>query len=178
MNVYKKIMNVVSMIENIVLALATVLVLVLTFGNVIARYVFRHSWGFTDEIVVAVFVLISLLAAGVAARSGDLVSLSLLPDHVSPKVRKVLHVISTIICVIYSAILTWEGIGRMKVDRTFSPILHISKKVFWSFIVIGGISLILHFIENCIMDLTDSPKKVDQSDNDVQVGTVSEGKEE
>ena len=157
MNVYKKIMNVVSSIECIVLALATVLVLVLTFGNVIARYIFNHSWGFTEEIVVSVFVLISMLAAGVAARTGDLVSLTLLTDHVSLKTRKVLHVIASIICVIYSFILTYEGIGRMKVDRTFSPILHIPKKLFWSFIVIGGISLMLHFIENCVLFLAEKP---------------------
>lgn len=74
MKVYKKIMNVITKIEDIVLALASLLVLVLTFGNVIARKVFQHSWGFTEEIVVAVFVLISLLAAGVAARKGELVN--------------------------------------------------------------------------------------------------------
>ena len=49
-----------------------------------------------------------------------------------------------------NVILTYEGIGRIKADHTFSPILHISKTVFWSFVVIGGISLALHFIENCI----------------------------
>ena len=58
--------------------------------------------------------------------------------------------ISTVICVIYSIILTWQGIGRMQADHTYSPILHISKTLFWSFVVIGGISMILHFIENCI----------------------------
>ena len=150
MKVYKTIMKVVTAIENVVLVIATLLVLCLTFGNVIARYIFKHSWGFTDEIVVAVFVLISLLAAGVAARTGELVNLALIPDHVGPRTRKVLHVLSSIICVIYCAILTWEGIGRMKVDRTFSPILHIPKTYFWLFLVIGGVSLILHFIENCI----------------------------
>ena len=67
MKIYKGIMRVITVIENAVLAVSMLLVLVLTFGNVVARKVFNHSWGFTDEIVVAVFVLISLLAAGVAA---------------------------------------------------------------------------------------------------------------
>ena len=147
---YKKIMRVITLIEEVVLALASILVLGLTFGNVVARYVFHHSWGFAEEIVVAVFVLISLLAAGVAAGTGDLVNLALLPDHVGPGMKKVLKVISTIIGVIYSLILAWQGLGRVTADHTFSPILHISKSIFWSFVVIGGISLALHFIENCI----------------------------
>ena len=153
MKIYKSIMNIVTMIENIILVLSTLLVLVLTFGNVIARYIFKHSWGFTDEIVVSVFVLISILAAGVAARTGDLVNLSLVPDHVGAGTKKVLHVISSLLCLLYSGILTWEGIGRMRVDRTFSPILHIPKTYFWAFLVVGGISLMLHFVENMIDEL-------------------------
>ena len=150
MKLYKQIMRVVLWIEHLALAASMLLVLALTFGNVIARKVFQHSWGFTEEIVVAVFVLISLLAAGVAARDGGLVNLGLISDNVSLRTRKVLHVISTVICVIYSVILTWQGFGRMQADHTYSPILHISKTLFWSFVVIGGISMILHFIENCI----------------------------
>ena len=89
-----------------------------------------------------------------AAKTGELVNLALVPDHVGPKTKKVLHVISSVICILYAAILTKEGIGRMMVDRTFSPILHIPKKYFWLFLVIGGVSLILHFIENCIDTVT------------------------
>ena len=163
MKVYKKIMDIVTVIENIFLTLSMVLVTALTFGNVVARKVFHHSWGFTEEIVIAVFVLISLLAAGVAARTGGLVNLALLPDHVGPKGKKVLNVISTIICTIYSLILAWEGWGRMQVESMLSPILHIPKTVFWSFVLIGGISLALHFVENCIdfcrQDLTEKEEQ-------------------
>ncbi|MCR4589905.1 MAG: TRAP transporter small permease subunit [Lachnospiraceae bacterium] len=163
MRIYKQIMRVITLIEEIVLAIASILVLGLTFGNVVARYVFHHSWGFAEEIVVAVFVLISLLAAGVAAGTGDLVNLALLPDHVGPGAKKVLKVISTVIGVAYSLILAWQGYGRVIADHTFSPILHISKSVFWAFVVVGGISLALHFIENCIdfcsSDLTERGDK-------------------
>ena len=159
MKLYKQIMNVVVKIEELVLVVTTVLTLILTFGNVIGRYLLGHSWGFTEEIVVAVFVLISLLASGVAARSGDLVNLALLTDNVGPMAQKVLNVISTIICCIYSLILTYEGWGRVIGDNTFSPILHIPTKIFWGFVVVGGISLVLHFIENCIDFCTDDSKK-------------------
>ena len=141
-----------TVIENAVLAVSMLLVLVLTFGNVVARKVFNHSWGFTDEIVVAVFVLISLLAAGVAAKEGGLVNLGLITDNVGPKAKKVLLFISTVICVIYSAILTWEAIGQVRKEMAMpmpksSPILHIPTYYFWGFVVVGGISLLLHFIE-------------------------------
>ena len=150
MKTYKKIMRVVVQVENVILALAMVLVLVLTFGNVIARKIFQHSWGFTEEITVAVFVLISMLAAGVAARKGELVQLSILQDMLGIKGKKVLNILQTIVCVIYSLVLVYEGFHRMTIDGTSSPILHIAKSVFWFFIVIGGVSLALHFAENCV----------------------------
>ncbi len=151
MKLYKQIMQVVLMLENLILALSVLLVLLLTFGNVAARKLFQHSWGFTEEIVVAVFVLISLLGAGAAARDeGGLVNLGLVTEHVSAKTKVILHIISSILCIIYSLVLTFEGISRMISDKTSSPILGIPKSFFWGFVVIGGISLILHFIENCI----------------------------
>ena len=155
MKLYKKIMTIVTAVENAVLAASFVFVLALTFGNVVARKIFNHSWGFTEELVVAWFVLISLLAAGVAARGGELVNLALVPDMVSIKVKKILTVISSIICVLYALLLSYEAFDRILNDHTFSPILHISKSVFWSFVLIGGISLALHAIEHCILFVTD-----------------------
>lgn len=163
MKAYKKLMDVITWVENLVLVLSSILLLALTFINVIMRYVLHNSLGFAEEIVVAVFVLLSLLAAGVAARTGGLVNLALLPEHVGPKAKKVLHVISTILCVIYSLLMAYEGWGRMQADVTSSPILHIPKTVFWSFVLIGGISLALHFVENCIdFCMTDLTKKEEE----------------
>lgn len=163
MKAYKKFMSVVVKIENVILNLSMLLVLVLTFGNVIARKIFQHSWGFTEEIVVAVFVLLSLLGAGLAARDeGGLVNLGLIPEFVKPKTNKVLRVISTIICLIYSLILTAEGINRVITDGTSTPILHIPKSYFWVFVVIGGISLILHLIENCILFVRESDTQIEE----------------
>ena len=151
METYKRVMQGIAFVEKLVLAVSFVLVLALTFGNVVARYVFSHSWGFTEEIVVAMFVILSLLAAGVAAANGELVNLSLVTSAVPLSVKKVFKVVETVFCCAFSLILTWQGVDRMLTDHTFSPILHISKTVFWSFVVIGGISMTLHFIENCIL---------------------------
>lgn len=61
MKTYKKLMNALAGLEKLVLEIATVLILVLTVGNVFSRKVIHQSWSFTEELVVAVFVLITLL---------------------------------------------------------------------------------------------------------------------
>ena len=57
MKVFKKIMNAVAAVENCILVVSTLLILVLTVGNVFSRKVIHRSWSFTEELVVAVFVL-------------------------------------------------------------------------------------------------------------------------
>ena len=58
MKVYKKLMNALAAVEKVVLVVTTLLILVLTVGNVFSRKVIHRSWSFTEELVVAVFVLI------------------------------------------------------------------------------------------------------------------------
>lgn len=87
MKTYKKIMDVLAGIEKLILVVSTILILVLTVGNVFSRKVIHRSWSFTEELVVAVFVLITLLAAALACREGELVSLNLVTERL-PKKQK------------------------------------------------------------------------------------------
>lgn len=81
-------MNALAAVEKIVLVISTLLILVLTVGNVFSRKVIHRSWSFTEELVVAVFVLITLLAAALACREGELVSLTLVTDRLPKKLKK------------------------------------------------------------------------------------------
>ena len=67
----------VALVEKAVLAATMILILVLTVGNVFSRKVIHQSWSFTEELVVAIFVLITLLGAALSAREGGLVGLNL-----------------------------------------------------------------------------------------------------
>ena len=48
MKVYKKLMNALAAVEEVVLIISTLLILVLTVGNVFSRKVIHRSWSFTD----------------------------------------------------------------------------------------------------------------------------------
>lgn len=105
MKIYKKFMDILATIEKIVLALATLLIVVITVGNVLSRYLIHRSWSFTEELVVAVFVLITLLAAALACRDGELVSLSIFTDMLPQKSRKFMVILMTVLSVIFTVIL-------------------------------------------------------------------------
>lgn len=153
MKVYKKLMNAIAAIEKLILIVTMLLILVLTAGNVFSRYVIHRSWSFTEELVVAVFVLITLLAAALACRDGELVNLTLVTDRLPEKLKKPSVILTTILCVIFSLLLFKYGMDKVLTQlangkRTF--VLNWPEWIFWSFVPIGAGCMVLHFIEYCI----------------------------
>lgn len=153
MKAYKKLMNAIAAIEKIILVITMLLILVLTVGNVFSRYVIHRSWSFTEEIVVAVFVLITLLAAALACREGELVNLTLVTDLLPEKTKKPVMILVTVLCVLFSLILFKYGLDKVITQlengkRTF--VLNWPEWIFWSFVPIGAGCMELHFIEHCI----------------------------
>ena len=153
MKTYKKIMNGVAAVEKFILIVTMLLILVLTVGNVFSRKVIHRSWSFTEELVVAVFVLITLMAAALAAREGELVSLTLVTDRLPEKLKKPSVIITTVLSVIFTAILFRYGMEKVITQlengkRTF--VLNWPEWIFWSFVPIGSGCMILHFIEYCL----------------------------
>lgn len=154
-------MNAVAAVENCILVVSTLLILVLTVGNVFSRKVIHRSWSFTEELVVAVFVLITLMAAALACREGELVNLSLVTDRLPEKLKN--HLLSlplfcalfyrNLILVRYGKVITQLENGK----RTF--VLNWPEWIFWSFVPIGSGCMILHFIEYCLDYCTGNLKR-------------------
>lgn len=150
MKAYKKLMDMLAFAEEVVLVLSTAVILVLTVGNVFSRKVIHQSWSFTEELVVAVFVLITLLAAALACRKGELVNLNLVSSHFPKPVQKPLMLVNTILCICFTGVLFRYGMDKVLTQmangkRTF--VLNWPEWIFWSFVPIGAVCMILHFVE-------------------------------
>lgn len=150
MKAYKKIMDIVALIEKIILLISTLLILVLTVGNVFSRKVIHQSWSFTEELVVAVFVLITLVATALACREGELVNLTLFTEKLSKKAQTIVLFFNTALCVFFTTVLFIYGMDKVITQmengkRTF--VLNWPEWIFWSFVPIGAACMILHFIE-------------------------------
>lgn len=150
MKTYKKAMNALAALEKFILVASTLLILVLTVGNVLSRKVLHQSWSFTEELVVAVFVLITLMAAALACREGELVNLSLLTEKMPKKLHIPSMLLNTVLCVFFTGVLFKYGLDKVITQmengkRTF--VLNWPEWIFWSFVPIGAACMILHFIE-------------------------------
>ena len=155
MSGFKQMMNALAGLEKLILVLTTAVTLVLVFGNVITRKLpaLGIRLAFTEELVIALFVLISLLASALCCRDNSHISLALLSQHVGDGAKKTLKLATTAVCAIYCALLTHQGYIYMMAQleggvRTY--VLHWPEWIFCSFVPICGICMILHLIEACL----------------------------
>lgn len=163
MKAFKKLMDVLAMLEKLALVVSTIIILVLTVGNVFSRKVIHQSWSFTEELVVAVFVLITLIAAALACREGELVSLTLVTDRLPVSLRKPVLFLNTALSVFFTAVLFKYGLDKVITQmangkRTF--VLNLPEWIFWSFVPIGAACMILHFIEFFVDNCMDKKEDV------------------
>ena len=92
-------------------------------------------------------------------------TLSLVTDRLPEKLKKPSVILTTVLCIIFTAILFWFGMEKVITQlengkRTF--VLNWPEWIFWSFVPIGSGCMILHFIEYCLDYCTGNLKKEDK----------------
>lgn len=136
--------------EEIVVVVALTVMTVLTFSNVVTRYVFNFSMNFAEEISTYSFVLLSLFGASIALKRGAHLGFTLLAEHVPQIVARIFEVISAISGVLFSGVIFWYGIqmAMTQFERgQLSLGVQIPEWIYGSFIPFGAFFLLLRFIE-------------------------------
>jgi len=136
--------------EEIVVIVALTVMTILTFSNVVTRYVFNFSMNFAEEISTYSFVLLSLFGASIALKRGAHLGFTLLAEHVPQIVARIFEVISAISGVLFSGVIFWYGIqmAMTQFERgQLSLGVQIPEWIYGSFIPFGAFFLLLRFIE-------------------------------
>ena len=83
-----------SRFEEVLCAVLFAVMAVITFLNIISRYLLKYSFAFTEELVVSFFVWLTLLGTSIAFREQSHLGFSFLVDRLPQEVRKTLLWIS------------------------------------------------------------------------------------
>jgi len=83
-----------SRFEEVLCAILFAVMAVITFLNIISRYLLKYSFAFTEELVVSFFVWLTLLGTSIAFREQSHLGFSFLVDRLPQEVRKTLLWIS------------------------------------------------------------------------------------
>ena len=86
----KKFDSVLSKIVEAILASAILLMAAILIGGVISRTIVNKSWGFTEEVGIALTTLVTFFAIGYCAQKARHISMSIIFDIVNEKTKKIM----------------------------------------------------------------------------------------
>jgi len=92
---------------------------VLTFINVINRYIFKHSIAFTEEININLFVWITLIGIAMAFRKGSNLQMTNLYDRFGPKLQRAVIIASGVIGILIFAFIIYNSVKEIYKNITF-----------------------------------------------------------
>ncbi|MDR9769165.1 TRAP transporter small permease [Acetomicrobium sp.] len=87
---------------------------IILFYEVVARYVFNSPTIWAQEVSIIIFMWAMLAGAAYTLQVGKHVKIDLLTVHLSEKTQSVLETITSIIGMLFSAYVTFQGIEMLK----------------------------------------------------------------
>ena len=142
--------KIIDNLEEIIVIIALTVMTILTFTNVVTRYVFNFSMNFAEEISTYLFVLLSLFGASIALKRGAHLGFTLLADHVPKFVAHIFELISALAGILFSGVIFWYGI-QMAVTQfhrgQLSLGVQIPEWIYGSFVPLGAFFLLIRFVE-------------------------------
>ena len=142
--------RIIDNLEEIICLIALAAMTVLTFTNVVTRYVFNFSMNFAEEISTYLFVLLSLFGASIAAKRGAHLGFTLLADHVPKIVARVFEIISALAGILFAGVIFYYGILMAATQYSRGQLslgVQIPEWIYGSFVPLGAFFLLLRFVE-------------------------------
>ena len=151
----KKVWDIISKIEEFLLAFFIIGMVVDLVAGVIARFVFNSSLTFTEEVGIAFNIGVTFLGIGYCARKATQISMSIIFDLVPDKGRKIMQYVISLGTVIVMMVLVYLSIKydlSVKALGRVTPALRIPQWIIYASLPIGfffgGVEALKTFIQN------------------------------
>ncbi|MCU0951374.1 MAG: TRAP transporter small permease [Burkholderiaceae bacterium] len=106
-------------IEEVIAAAAMALICLITFANVVVRYLTDASFAFTEEFSVFLLVVLTLVGASAAFARNRNIRVEFFADMTPPRVRRALEVLGLALTVVLFVMVAWYGARFVADDWTF-----------------------------------------------------------
>lgn len=139
--------------EGLLVFLMAVMTMV-AFINVITRYLIRYSLAFTEELVVSLFVWLTLLGTSIAFRQGAHLGFSFIVGRSPRPVQRAAIWLAAGLGVVLFGFVIYFGIGQIRSERmlgTTSESLAIPQWWYTAGIPVIGVLIIARILEGAVM---------------------------
>jgi len=113
--------------------------------QVLARYVFRYSLPWSEELGVYLFIWASFMAAAVVVGMNDHFSISFFAERLTGRGRRALDVIGTLLCMLFALIMVLKGAEwSWRMLPTSSSALQVSQGAVYVILPLSGLYIFAH----------------------------------
>ncbi|MGN0907990.1 MAG: TRAP transporter small permease [Succinivibrio sp.] len=127
-------------------AAAFVVLIVVTFGGVIMRYLVGSPIIWAEEVQLWCFLWMTFFGAGAAFRYGSHVAVEIIVELLPKKVQRVVTIVDYVICVVVIAYLGYVAFGNVKLMVMIHKATNILHVPFWfinAAVIAGCLSMIV-----------------------------------
>lgn len=157
-------MKLISRIEDWTVIISFIAIVVITFLNVIFRYVLQASLAFTEEITINTLVVFTLAGAVIGIRNGAHLGFTYVVENSPRAIRKALIVASAVAMILFLIILLYFG-GEMTINQAIrgraTPSLGIPQWLFTIAIPLCGLLGAFHILTGLKSSLRSSQDEED-----------------
>lgn len=143
-------MRVIRFFEDWVVIASFMVIVIVTFVNVLSRYIFKASLAFSEEITINLLVVLTMMGAVVGIRLGAHLGFTYLVENAKSSVRRALLFAGTGLIVVFLAVLLIWG-GEMTIAQGLrgraTPSLGIPQWLFTLSIPLAGLLGIIRSIQ-------------------------------
>ena len=135
-------------LEEALIALLLTVMTVITFTQVVARYVFNYSFVWALELNTFLFAWLIFLGAAYGVREGAHIGVDALVKALSPAKARITAIAATLLCMAYAAIVFaggWVYVAKMYQVGIMAEDIPIPQWVPRLVLPIGGVLLFLRF---------------------------------
>ena len=121
--------------------------------NVVTRYLIRYSLAFTEEVVVSLFVWVTLLGASVAFREGLHLGFTWVVERMPRGVQRCAIWLSAALALLLFAALIYFGLGQIRSERqlgTTSEALAVPQWWYTAGIPLIGALILLRIVQGAL----------------------------
>ena len=147
-NIYSKFLDLIEKLEKFVLAITVPVMTVVMVYQVILRYVFSSSNSWSEELTRYLFIFNVMIAAAIAVRRNSHLQIDILINLLSPKMKKVFTIVSTLAGIVFLALLFKYSLDLcVQAKGNISPGVGISMAIPYASMPVGIVLMILTSIE-------------------------------
>ena len=145
------------------LCIILVAIVLVTFTQVLFRYIFHLSLAWSEELAKYLFLWLAALAAAYAFKTKSHFALRFLVDRLGKKLQNIIGTLVAFLVSGFLAIFIWKSVEyTIGMANQVSPSIQMSMAIPYSSVVVGSILMLYYVLKNWWSDIQSNKKGATQ----------------